>query len=590
MSIPVTLIVLATTTDTLQQPTPIAFTMPLGGPNPVAQGEPIAATGAVLELYPTVVETAAGSSWLTTSCTSYFYTPTSCNFTVAGTSLPTGVYPAQAIFQIYTGNANTSIAVPLSLTVGNPNAVPSLGISKSHSGNFAPGQTGALYTVTVSNAPSAASTSGTVTVTENLPSGLSLVSMSGSNWSCTGNVCTRGDSLAAGAQLSGHRRERECLRRRHQPAGQFGDRQRRRLRQRHGQRFDGDRTIGDQPYRYAGSGQSAAINTAFATALQATLTGSSGPISGATVTFTAPGSGASGTFSGQLTATATTNASGVATAPTFTANGVTGNYNVVATALGVGAAASFSLTNVNGSAGLALYPVTPCRVVDTRNANGTFGGPIMSPGSTRVFAIPSSACNIPATAQAYSLNITVVPPGPLGYLTAWPTGQTQPYVSTLNSSNGAIVANAAIVPAGTGGAISIFVSDATHVIIDINGYFAPPARAGGLAFYPVTPCRVADTRNANGAFGGPSLTAGGTRNFTVPSSLRHPGHRAGLLAEHDGRAARPAGIPDRLADRTDAAYVSTLNALQGQIAANAAIVPAGASGRDQRVRQRRRAT
>jgi hypothetical protein len=71
------------------------------------------------------------------------------------------------------------------------------------------------------------------------------------------------------------------------------------------------------------------------------------------------------------------------------------------------------------------------------------------------------------------LNVTVVPDGPLQYLTAWPTGSGQPLVSTLNSWDGTVVANAAIVPTGTNGAISIFVTNPTHVILDINGYFAP---------------------------------------------------------------------------------------------------------------------
>jgi hypothetical protein len=48
-----------------------------------------------------------------------------------------------------------------------------------------------------------------------------------------------------------------------------------------------------------------------------------------------------------------------------------------------------------------------------------------------------------------------------------------PVVSTLNSPNGGIVANAAIVPAGANGAISVFATDATHLVLDINGYFAP---------------------------------------------------------------------------------------------------------------------
>jgi len=59
---------------------------------------------------------------------------------------------------------------------------------------------------------------------------------------------------------------------------------------------------------------------------------------------------------------------------------------------------------------LQFVPVTPCRVVDTRNANGPFGGPeVGAKGSPRQFNIPQGACNIPSTAAAYSLNVTVVP-------------------------------------------------------------------------------------------------------------------------------------------------------------------------------------
>jgi len=75
--------------------------------------------------------------------------------------------------------------------------------------------------------------------------------------------------------------------------------------------------------------------------------------------------------------------------------------------------------------------------------------------------------------MAYSLNATVLPRTTLGYLTLWPTGPPQPYVSTLNSYDGSVVANAAIVPAGAGGSASAFVSDLSDLILDVNGYFAP---------------------------------------------------------------------------------------------------------------------
>jgi len=136
---------------------------------------------------------------------------------------------------------------------------------------------------------------------------------------------------------------------------------------------------------------------------------------------------------------------------------------------------------VPGSVGaLSFYPVKPCRVVDTRSGQGTsgeLGPPCMAGGATRTFTFPASPCSIPANARAYSLNFTVVPTGPLSYLSAWSTGQSQPVVSTLNSASGKILANAAIVPAGTNGAINVYTltqgNSSTDVVIDVNGYFAP---------------------------------------------------------------------------------------------------------------------
>src|SRR5262249_33104835 len=105
----------------------------------------------------------------------------------------------------------------------------------------------------------------------------------------------------------------------------------------------------------AGSGQSANINTAFAAPLKATVKDAANhPISGATVNFTAPASGASGAFVGGIRATAITAASGIATAPAFTANSTTGVYSVIASVNGVASSASFSLTNNRGSASTAV--------------------------------------------------------------------------------------------------------------------------------------------------------------------------------------------------------------------------------------------
>jgi len=234
------------------------------------------------------------------------------------------------------------------------------------------------------------------------------------------------------------------------------------------------------------------------------------------------------------------------------------------------------------SGGLAFYPVAPCRVVDTRGTAGPLGGPTMTTGSSRTFPVTQSACGVPATAQAYSLNMTVVPAGTLGWLTTWPTGQTQPLVSTLNSLLGKVLANAAIVPAGTGASINVYVSNTTDVIVDINGYFAPPGGAGGLAFYTATPCRLVDTRGngLTGIWGTPMIAGGTYRDFPIPAS------RCGIPSTAQAYSLNVTAVPGAPPLNWLTAWpagqaqplVSTLNSFDGRVIANAAIVPAGASG------------
>jgi hypothetical protein len=234
--------------------------------------------------------------------------------------------------------------------------------------------------------------------------------------------------------------------------------------------------------------------------------------------------------------------------------------------------------------GLGFVPLTPCRLVDTRAAAGmpsAFGAPSMNGGATRSFSILSSACGIPATAAAYSLNVTVVPKAGLGYLSIWPAGQSQPVASTLNSPNGQIAANAAIVPAGANGAISVFVSDSTDVIIDIDGYFKAPGNTA-LAFYPVAPCRVADTRSGagfSGSFGAPALMAGQTRAFPIlSSSCGIPASAQAYSLNLTAVPPAPLGYVSVWPAGLSKPVVSTINSPAGSIVANAALVPGGASG------------
>ncbi len=107
------------------------------------------------------------------------------------TSFPT---TAGAYQRTYAGGSDDFFIARFTLQIG----APVLSITKSHSGNFTQGQQGATYTVTVSNATGAGTTNQTVTVTEAVPSGLTLVSMAGSGWNCSANTCTTSNALGGG--------------------------------------------------------------------------------------------------------------------------------------------------------------------------------------------------------------------------------------------------------------------------------------------------------------------------------------------------------------------------------------------------------
>jgi hypothetical protein len=156
---------------------------------------------------------------------------------------------------------------------------------------------------------------------------------------------------------------------------------------------------------------------------------------------------------------------------------------------------AFSGNQVSTNA-LTFVAVTPCRLVDTRGSavgfmgDSPFAGPSLTAGATATFPVQSTtetatsapaACGaIPSIAQAYSFNVTVVPHGggAVDYITIWPAGAAKPVVSTLDDVQGLVVANAAIVPAGTpSGGINVYNYGpaTTDVIIDLNGFFAAPS-------------------------------------------------------------------------------------------------------------------
>ncbi|HZI67473.1 MAG TPA: tail fiber domain-containing protein [Thermoanaerobaculia bacterium] len=119
--------------------------------------------------------------------------------------------------------------------------------------------------------------------------------------------------------------------------------------------------------------------------------------------------------------------------------------------------------------------ITPCRVADTRGNGftGAYGPPALTQGSPRNFTL-AGQCGIPSLAAVVSLNVTVTNTQGPGFILIYPQGGAQPKVSTLNYVAGQTIANAAVVPVGLLGGITVVAGvSGTDLILDTNGYYAP---------------------------------------------------------------------------------------------------------------------
>lgn len=127
----------------------------------------------------------------------------------------------------------------------------------------------------------------------------------------------------------------------------------------------------------------------------------------------------------------------------------------------------------NPTAGpLRLHTLTPCRVVDTRNPTGPYGGPALEAGTARAFAI-AGQCGVPADALAVTLNVTVTNPTAAGSLTVYPGTGLAPGTSTVFFAAGRTRANNATIGL-VGGILSVADLQATgtvDLIVDVSGYF-----------------------------------------------------------------------------------------------------------------------
>jgi hypothetical protein len=228
--------------------------------------------------------------------------------------------------------------------------------------------------------------------------------------------------------------------------------------------------------------------------------------------------------------------------------------------------------------GAVFHPVTPARLLDTRNGIGGRTTPLGDGEGYGLTVV--GAGGVPASGvSAVVVNITATQPSAIAYLTAWPAGEDQPTASNLNVTPGATVANLATVAVGGAGRIRLFNSaGTTHVIVDVVGWYGA-AGADHSRFHPLTPSRVLDTRNGPGGHSAP-LGPGRTLDLAVAGAGGVPSTGvSGVVVNITAVAPNAGGWLTAWPSGQAMPNASNLNFDPGSVVPNLAVVKLGAGGK-----------
>lgn len=174
-------------------------------------------------------------------------------------------------------------------------------------------------------------------------------------------------------------------------------------------------------------------------------------------------------------------------------------------------------SNVDGGATAKsmFHPLTPTRVLDTRNGTG-YSGRKPAAGETITVKVNGGTTGVPTEAVAVALNLTGTEATAAGFVTVWPSAEARPTTSSINlAAANDTVANAVIVRLGPGGQINLYTQTGAHLVADITGYWTPTNSSSSGRYVPApNPARLLDTRTGNGASAG-IVGAGGSLDLQV---------------------------------------------------------------------------
>jgi hypothetical protein len=176
------------------------------------------------------------------------------------------------------------------------------------------------------------------------------------------------------------------------------------------------------------------------------------------------------------------------------------------------------------------------------------------------------------------LNVTVTEAQAAGFVTVYPCGAARPTASNLNYVAGSTIANEVIVKVGDGGQVCLFTQSATHLVVDVAGYFPV-----GSSLSSLVPARLLESRaglsTIDGGFNGVGVRGAGTvTSLPVLGRGGVGGDAAAVVLNVTVTEAQAAGFVTVYPCGAARPTASNLNYVAGSTIANEVIVKVGDGG------------
>ena len=283
---------------------------------------------------------------------------------------------------------------------------------------------------------------------------------------------------------------------------------------------------------------------------------------------------------------------GVAQTPVSTGTNAT-SFKV--TGLANGTSYTFTVAAQNGagtgpasSQSNAIIPVpslvslVPARLLESRSGlstvDGGFNGIGLRPAGAETAVTVLNRGGVAPDATAVVLNVTITEAQAPGFVTVYPCGGARPTASNLNYKAGSTVANAVVAKVGSNGQVCVFNQSATHLVIDVNGYFA-----AGATFVSLVPARLLESRSGlsttDGAFNDIGLRpAGAETALTVTNRGGVAADAVAVVLNVTVTEAQAAGFVTVYPCGSPRPTASNLNVGVGGTVPNAVVAKVGSNG------------